>query len=179
MSTSTRLNGVYGQSGQNRFDYLKGAPEIILEMCTLSTTEKKEILAKVDEWAGNGLRLLGLAYRPHKTLEDPSGYTWAGLLAMEDPIREGVAEAAGVARKAGIKIKMITGDYRRTAERIACNIGLMEDGDAVMEGAELAEPDGQRDFGNACAAPASLPASGHRTSCASSKPYRQTVRSRP
>jgi Ca2+-transporting ATPase len=133
MSTSTRLNGVYGQSGQNRFDYLKGAPEIILEMCTLSTTEKKEILAKVDEWAGNGLRLLGLAYRPHKTLEDPSGYTWAGLLAMEDPIREGVAEAAGVARKAGIKIKMITGDYRRTAERIACNIGLMEDGDAVME----------------------------------------------
>jgi len=109
-------------------------------MCTLSTTEKKEILAKVDEWAGNGLRLLGLAYRPHKTLEDPSGYTWAGLLAMEDPIREGVAEAAGVARKAGIKIKMITGDYRRTAERIACNIGLMEDGDAVMEGAEQAEP---------------------------------------
>jgi Ca2+-transporting ATPase len=99
----------------------------------------------VDAWAGEGMRLLGLAYRPLGLLEDRNGYTWVGLLGMEDPIREGVHEAVEVARHAGIQIKMITGDYRRTAERIARNIGLlalseaegMEEGDEILEGDEL------------------------------------------
>jgi Ca2+-transporting ATPase len=57
---------------------------------------------------------------------------------MEDPIRDGVMEAISVARRAGIKVKMITGDYRRTAEQIGCNIGLMQPGDDILEGTELA-----------------------------------------
>lgn len=133
MSTTTRLN----EPG-SRYDFLKGAPEIILEMCALRLAEKAAIQEKIDQWAGEGLRLLGLAYRPHKTLEDHTGYIWVGLLAMEDPIREGVVEAIGVARRAGIRVKMITGDYRRTAERIGCNIGLMQAGEEILEGAELA-----------------------------------------
>jgi len=131
MSTYTRLNG-------ERNDYLKGAPEIILEMCQITQAEKERLHAKVDAWAGDGLRLLGLAYRPHKNLEDHSGYHWVGLLAMEDPIREAVVEAVGVAQSAGIKVKMITGDYRRTAERIGRNIGLMKEGDEILEGGDMA-----------------------------------------
>ena len=88
----------------------------------------ERLLAQVDEWAGEGLRLLGLAYRSGGSLEDYSGYTWLGLLGMEDPVREGVVEAIQVAQHAGIQVKMITGDYRRTAERIASSIGLMQDG---------------------------------------------------
>ena len=137
MSTYTRLDG-------ERYDYLKGAPEIVLEMCQIRPEEKTALLAQVDEWAGEGLRLLGLAYRPHRPLEDHTGYTWVGLLAMEDPIREGVHHAVEVARRAGIKVKMITGDYRRTAERIALNVGLMLPGDEILEGEELAALDNQQ-----------------------------------
>jgi Ca2+-transporting ATPase len=82
--------------------------------------------------------MLGLAYRPLGKLDDYSGYTWVGLVGMEDPVREGVVEAVEVAQKAGIQVKMITGDYRKTAEHIARNIGLMKEGKQSMEGSEVA-----------------------------------------
>jgi Ca2+-transporting ATPase len=117
--------------------FLKGAPEIVLAMCQVAAGERERLLASVDEWAGEGLRLLGLAYRQGGSLENYSGYTWVGLLGMEDPVREGVMEAIRVAHHAGIQVKMITGDYRRTAERIACNIGLMKEGDQILEGGDI------------------------------------------
>ena len=117
--------------------FLKGAPEIVLGMCQVAPAERDRVLSQVDEWAGEGLRLLGLAYRPGGILEDYGGYTWVGLIGMEDPIRDGVREAVQVARRAGIKVKMITGDYRRTAERIARTIGLLNEGDQILEGEEL------------------------------------------
>ena len=120
-----------------KYNYLKGAPEIVLDMCSLEKKEKDAILAQVENWAGDGLRLLGLAYRADGKLEDHSGYTWLGLLGMEDPLREQVKESIEVAQKAGIQVKMITGDYRVTADRIARNIGLMHDGDEIIEGKQL------------------------------------------
>jgi Ca2+-transporting ATPase len=137
MITATRVNGA-------AYDYLKGAPEIVLAMCQVDPAERDPILAQVDEWAGEGLRLLGLAYRPHGRLEDHCGYTWIGLVGMEDPIREGVIEAVQVAQRAGIKVKMITGDYRRTAERIAANIGLLVDEGQILEGHELTALDDEQ-----------------------------------
>jgi len=116
---------------------LKGAPEILLEMCQVTPSQRDTVLSQVDEWADEGLRLLGLAYRPLGTLEDHTGYAWVGLLGMEDPIREGVREAIDVAGRAGIKVKMITGDYRRTAEQIARNIGMFNQGDEILEGQDL------------------------------------------
>jgi P-type Ca2+ transporter type 2C len=135
--TGNFLNG-------ERFNFLKGAPEIVLGMCNVDDNESKHILAQVDEWASEGLRLLGLAYRPMGKLEDYTGYTWVGLVGMQDPIREGVQEAVNVAKKAGIQVKMITGDYRRTAEKIARSIGLMEGGDRSLEGDELAKMSDQQ-----------------------------------
>jgi Ca2+-transporting ATPase len=119
--------------------YLKGAPEIVLDMCDAAENERARALAQVERWAGEGLRLLGLAYRLDGLLGDHSGYTWLGLVAMEDPIREGVREAIVVAQRAGIKVKMITGDYRRTAERIAALVGLKARGNQVLDGEELAQ----------------------------------------
>jgi Ca2+-transporting ATPase len=120
------------------FNFLKGAPEIVMSMCAIAPAEKNRFLALVDQWAGEGLRMIGLAYRPLGRLDDYSGYTWVGLVGMEDPVREGVVEAVRVAQKAGIQVKMITGDYRLTAEHIARSIGLMKDGDLSMEGPEVA-----------------------------------------
>ncbi len=123
--------------GEHYF-FLKGAPEIVLGMCQVTPEERARLLTQVDEWAGEGLRLLGLACRSSGIMENYSGYTWLGLLGMEDPVREGVRDAIQVAENAGIKIKMITGDYRRTAERIASNIGLIKEGDQTLEGAQIA-----------------------------------------
>ena len=107
-------------------------------MCDVSAEERERLLAQVDEWAGEGLRLLGLACRLDGIMENYSGYTWLGLLGMEDPVREGVLEAIQVAQHAGIQVKMITGDYRRTAERIASSIGLLQEGDQTLEGGQIA-----------------------------------------
>jgi Ca2+-transporting ATPase len=137
MVTANRVDG-------QTFDYLKGAPEIVLGMCQVTPAERAHTMSQVEQWAGEGLRLLGLAYRPQGMLEDHTGYTWLGLVAMEDPIREGVREAIEVAGRGGIQVKMITGDYRRTAERIARNVGLPAGDGQILEGEELAAMDDQQ-----------------------------------
>lgn len=132
------------QVDNHSYNYLKGAPEIVLQMCDVMPEQHQAILAQVEAWASEGLRTLGLAYRLRGPLEKHSEYTWLGLLGMEDPIREGVPEAIRVARKAGIQVKMITGDYKLTAERIARNIGLETGNGRVIDGQELVTLDSQQ-----------------------------------
>ncbi len=134
MITAITGNVFQGQS----YNFLKGAPEIVMGMCAISPEEKTRFLSLVDQWAGEGLRMIGLAYRRIGRLDDYSGYTWVGLVGMEDPVRKGVVEAVQVAQKAGIQVKMITGDYRLTAEHIARSVGLMQAGDQSLEGPEVA-----------------------------------------
>jgi Ca2+-transporting ATPase len=134
MITNVTSNIFHGK----HYFFLKGAPEIVLAMCDVCTEERDHFLEQVDEWAEDGLRLLGLAYRMDGVMDDYRGYTWLGLIGMEDPVREGVLDAIEVARHAGIQVKMITGDYRRTAERIASSIRLMQAGDQTLEGGQIA-----------------------------------------
>ncbi len=138
--TKFMATSVTGEPLQNKhFCFLKGAPEIVLDMCAVTSKERAQILAQVDEWADQGLRLLGLAYRFDGAINNHTGYTWLGLLGMEDPVRQGVIDAINVAHQAGVQIKMITGDYRRTAERIAHNIGLTHSNGLTLEGIEIAK----------------------------------------
>ncbi len=136
-SSETKFMITHTKIDKDLHFFLKGAPEIILEMCKTSAEQKTQILKIIDEWAADGLRLLGLAYRTDGSLEQRDGYEWLGLVGMEDPVREGVIEAIKVAEHAGITVKMITGDYRLTAERIARNIGILKEGNEILEGDEL------------------------------------------
>jgi len=137
--TKYMITAITGNMFQGQdFNFLKGAPEIVMGMCMIAPEQKARFLALVDQWAGEGLRMIGLACRPLGKLDDYSGYTWVGLAGMEDPVREGVLEAIRVAQTAGIQVKMITGDYRLTAEHIARNTGLMQSGDQSLEGPEVA-----------------------------------------
>jgi len=131
MITQTQIEG-------HEHFFMKGAPEILLRMCNISKTDEKSILTRIDEWAKSGLRLIGLSHRSGGTLDDHQGYQWDGLVGMEDPLRFEVIESIKVAHEAGIKVKMITGDYRLTAVRIAKTIGILQENDTVMEGEELA-----------------------------------------
>jgi Ca2+-transporting ATPase len=137
--TKYMITAITGSLFQGQgYNFLKGAPEIVIGMCKITPEEKTRFLALVDQWAGEGLRMIGLAYRTLGRLDDYSGYTWVGLVGMEDPVREGVVEAIRVAQKAGIQVKMITGDYLKTAEHIAHNIGLMKEGEQSLEGPAVA-----------------------------------------
>ena len=137
--TKYMITAITGNLFQGQgYNFLKGAPEIVMGMCNISAGEKVRFISLVDQWASEGLRMIGLAYRQIGKLTDYTDYTWVGLVGMEDPVREGVVEAVRVAQKAGIQVKMITGDYRKTAEHIARSIGLMKDGDASFEGPDVA-----------------------------------------
>ena len=137
--TKYMITAITGNLFQGQgYNFLKGAPEIVMGMCNMSAEDEARFMALVDQWADQGLRMIGLACRPLGILTDYTNYAWLGLVGMEDPVREGVVEAVRVAQKAGIEVKMITGDYRKTAEHIASSTGLMKDGDTSLEGPDVA-----------------------------------------
>lgn len=142
-SSESKFMSVRVQTEPGLTDYLKGAPEIVLAMCEMAETERQVILQQIDAWAADGLRVIGLAYRDFMhtlvpiPLEQHSAYTWVGLVGIDDPIRKGVPEAIAQAQQAGIQVKMITGDYRRTAERVARAVGLNVAADQILDGQEL------------------------------------------
>ncbi|PKN20241.1 MAG: carbonate dehydratase [Deltaproteobacteria bacterium HGW-Deltaproteobacteria-6] len=125
------------KTGQGNRLYLKGAIEKVLEACSesLSTDgipaplDKGDIFKKSDEFAAGGLRVLALA---SKTIDKNkldvddclSGLTFLGLQGMIDPPRTEAIAAVGVCRKAGIAVKMITGDHAVTATEIARQLGI-------------------------------------------------------
>jgi len=116
---------------------LKGAPDIIIEYCDLASNEKEAILEELEEWAGLGFKLLALAFKEEGNLREVKDFTWIGTIGIEDPIRPTVKDAIALCRRAGVKVKMITGDYRRTAEKVAQSLGLMIGSNQIIEGKDL------------------------------------------
>ncbi|MHB8138538.1 MAG: cation-transporting P-type ATPase [Smithellaceae bacterium] len=131
--------------------YLKGAIEKVLDACLDSVAhdgsstalDKDALLAKADLLAADGLRVLALARKvinkDHLEMDDClSGLTFIGLQGMIDPPRTEAIAAVGICHKAGIMVKMITGDHAVTATEIArqLNIG-QERGDAGEKPATL------------------------------------------
>jgi Ca2+-transporting ATPase len=138
----------------------KGAPDVVLESCThyqnrddvavpLSDEQRRRILAANDRMTSQALRVLGVAYRVVKELdyskngdlsvEIEEKLIFVGLLGMIDPARPEVLPALQIAREAGIRTAMITGDYPNTAKAIAQEIGLLQAGHRVITGKELDE----------------------------------------
>jgi len=116
---------------------LKGAPEMISEFCSLTNEEKTKVMTDLEVWSNSGLRLLALAYKDKDHPEQLSDFTWIGLVGIEDPVRPSVKDAIDLCHKAGIKVKIITGDYRGTAEKVASSLGLSVGPNRVIEGKQL------------------------------------------
>ncbi len=123
--------------------YVKGAPEAVLEHCT--SENAAEVLAAANALAGEGLRVLAFARRRFDAPPAEAGeetlerdLELLGLAALLDPPREGAGESVARCRSAGITPVMITGDHPATAAAIARRIGVMEEGDGVVTGVELA-----------------------------------------
>ena len=132
----------------------KGAPDVLLQRCSrarvgmesvrLDDALRAKILADVDTLSDAALRTLAVAYRPLGPDEDPQATNtlerdliFVGTVGMIDPPREEAAQAIAEARRAGIRIIMITGDHPRTAARIAADLGIVEAGATALTGIEL------------------------------------------
>ena len=134
--------------------FVKGAPDVILDLCghiqqagqavALTEEQRREVLEQNRDMASNALRVLGVAYRPLPEVPDSvqpeeleQDLTFVGLLGMIDPPRPEVVEAVKVAKGAGLRSVMVTGDYKDTAEAIARDIGLLTTGGLVLTGPEI------------------------------------------
>lgn len=120
---------------------VKGAPEVILARCAISTAERERWQSEIDQLAGSAHKVIACAWRefdPDWPGGEPDrGFRMAGLLAFEDPIRSGVPEAMRDCRAAGIHVVMVTGDHPATAHAVARELGLGGESPRVIEGDEL------------------------------------------
>ncbi len=120
----------------------KGAAEMILGMCDAPEAERSRMLSQIATLAEEGHKVIACAWRPAEsgadTGDEPAaGFSLAGLLAFEDPVREGVAEAVHTCREAGIHAIMVTGDHPLTARAVAREIGLGGEVPRVVTGDEM------------------------------------------
>lgn len=130
---------VLGRRGE-RTAFLKGAPEAILARCQMDEAERKRVLERVEAAARQGFKVLGLA---RGRAEAETDLTFVGLVSLGDPPRPEARAAVLAARRAGIRVLMITGDHAATANAIAQAVGM--DATNVVDGAELGDSDADLD----------------------------------
>lgn len=134
---------------QRRMLYVKGAPEVILELCQISTDQQQQIEAILKEYQAGAMRTLAFAHREIGenegtdclALARQGRLTLEGICAIMDPVRPEVPSAVKNCHDAGIHVKMVTGDNAGTAIEIAKRIGLWTESDReeqVITGAAFA-----------------------------------------
>lgn len=152
------MSTIHKETDGSYFVAVKGAPDQLLKRVTrieingeirpITDEDKKAILATNKDLAKQALRVLMMAYKTTSdipTLESEvveSDLIFSGLVGMIDPERPEAAEAVRVAKEAGIRPIMITGDHQDTAEAIAKRLGIIDPNDTedhVFTGAELNE----------------------------------------
>lgn len=120
---------------------IKGAPESVLNYCKLSNEQRRSLLKSMEEHQGKARRILCFAHLDYVDETSDEGYVYDGFVAIEDPIRPEVFKAVKDCKRAGIKVKILTGDNMKTAFAIAKELGIAKDESAVINGAELEKID--------------------------------------
>ena len=148
--TSARkmMSTVVSQNG-HQLVLSKGAPERILERCTSievapGRTEPiqphlGELNGQLDEITALAMRPLALAYKKMGSGDEHAEHdlTLLGLVGISDPVRTDVPEAVQQCKRAGIQVKMVTGDHEKTARVIADQVGIMDPDSVVKTGEQF------------------------------------------
>jgi Ca2+-transporting ATPase len=164
-TSDRKMMTVIRRREENPWAFVKGAPELIIERCTkirtaqgeveLSAADRARMLEAGALMANDALRVLALAHRAlhsdytAQSLDDGGArierdLTLLGLAGLQDPPRAEAREAIERCKLAGIKTVMITGDHRDTAAAIGRELGIVERGGQVLDGAELERIDDLR-----------------------------------
>ena len=128
---------------------VKGAPETVLAICSHQIEGENEVVLDLPLWEAAMYRLMAEGYRviavAMRSVDDgkmdildgdlEGGFVFLGMFGLWDPPRPEAVEAVAACRRAGIGVKMITGDHPETAAAIARRVGLPSEG--VMTGAEI------------------------------------------
>ncbi|MEK7104144.1 MAG: HAD-IC family P-type ATPase [Patescibacteria group bacterium] len=134
--------------------YTLGAPEIIIEHSAfldidgkkkkLSPLELKKLFFKVNTLTEKGLRVLACSYKEYpcstkyeNLLQLREKMILVGFVAIKDPLRADATKSIEIAKKAGIRTILITGDHKLTAKAIALEIGLQAGEESILEGKEI------------------------------------------
>ena len=149
--SSRMMMSTYNMQAEKVIMNVKGAPEVIInrsssvyldgEIVPMSKTIKQRLLAKNEELASKGLRVLAFAYKDYGSIniidnvED--GLIYVGMMCLLNPLRERARESIERCRYAGVNVKMITGDHKLTAAAVAGKLGLIQDIGEIMEGHEI------------------------------------------
>ncbi|QYN34105.1 HAD-IC family P-type ATPase [Pseudonocardia sp. DSM 110487] len=128
------------EPGTDGFTYFKGAPEVLL--AHVDPTDADAAHAVLDAYAADGMRVLAVCRRYDADsgglLLDGRRLELLGLVALIDPLRPEVVDAVDACHRAGVSVKMITGDHAATAAAIGRDLGIGGNG-PPMTGAEIAE----------------------------------------
>lgn len=134
------MTHIFGNDQGERILACKGSLEGIVDLCKLSSEETKAVLAKGQEYAEQGLRVLGVAKGnwkeeslPDKQKDIP--FEFLGLITFYDPPDENISKVISQFYEAGVRVVMITGDYRETAVAIAKNTGIKTN--RIVNGSEI------------------------------------------
>ena len=140
-STEKKYMATIAEVDGEKFLLVKGAPEIVLDLCEMEERYRNQALRELDEWQHKAMRTLAFAYRRIDRGEAASeksvptigqllsakDFTLQALVAITDPIRKDVPAAVKECRHAGIEVKVVTGDTAATAMEIGKQIGVFED----------------------------------------------------
>jgi len=133
------------QTAPSQYSILtKGAPEQILKISTESEAQQQKIIAHVSKLAGQGYRVLAVAYRDlseaetrDTALSAEKDLTYVGLIALADPLREEALLSIQKCQEAGIRTMIVTGDHRHTAAYIGKKLGIIQSEDEVGDNETL------------------------------------------
>jgi len=137
------MTHVFENSKGKRIIAAKGAPEALIEVSSLSDKEKNQALIAMEAMAKKGYRVLGIGIAVFSGTDFPKTqqelkFSFKGLVAFYDPPKANIQEVFDTFYKAGIQIKIVTGDNAATTSTIARQIGF-KDADKVLNGDELME----------------------------------------
>lgn len=131
--------------------YVKGSPECVLKMCNLSATEMVAIEKEMEKCEKKAMRIIAFAHKEldkivdyedeinHQEMESQMAFD--GFVAISDPLRADVYDAVEQCRKAGVTLKMLTGDNIITATAIAQELNLLTPSKITLEAKEIEEMD--------------------------------------
>lgn len=122
-----------------------GAPDVLLGYSTLNDEERSKALEQIDSLASSGQLVVGIAAKPIESGEGFSlvrdlklfGLSFQGLITLRDPVRPRVKDAIQNVRASGVRVVIVTGDHRGTAESVAKDVGLLVGNEGALDSSGL------------------------------------------